>query len=696
MVASYYGHKVDLNALRRNASTARGATLRDLTKYAASLQLISRALRLDLGALPKLQCPAVLHWDMNHFVVLAKATSRKLTIHDPALGRRQLRMDEASRHFTGVALELTPSAEFKPVDETHKLRITDLWSASRGLGTGLMQLLLLSVVLQIFAIAAPFYTQLVVDEALVKQDKNLLIVLAVGFLFITLLQVAVTALRGYASLYFSNSIGFQISANLFRHMIRLPLEYFERRHMGDLVSRFGSLDAVRSLLTDGIVSAVLDGLMSVACVLMMWVYSPTLTVIVVVSFLAFLSFRLLSIRGERTRMDEQITARARQHSIFMESARAILSIKSFGRENERESVWHNAFADEINSGIRLERFAVAVGGVNGLLSGIESIAVIYVAGTLVLGNSMTVGMLFAFISYKQTFARAMQSFTNTIVHFKTLDLHLTRIADMAFATRELGFEPAPAQLPPLHGRFALHDVSYRYASNEPLILSAASFVTAPGECVSLVGPSGCGKSTLMKLMMGLLQPSTGRVLIDGRPLAEFGLQSFRAQTGAVLQGDVLLSGSIAENIAFFSHEQNMQRVMESAFMACVHDEIMAMPMKYETQVGDMGAKMSYGQRQRVLIARAIYSAPKLLFMDEATSHIDLTSERTILANLKSMGVTLVVISHRPEILDLADRVVAVTEASVATLRPREPAVAPRVQRAVGAFGGTLSDGTPRA
>lgn len=675
MIAGYHGFEVDLNTLRRRFPVSlKGATLRSLMTTADHLNLAPRPLRAELSGLSRIRTPAVLHWDMNHFVVLREVRGDRLHIHDPARGEHSMPMSEASRHFTGVALELMPTAGFERADRRERMKLTDLWSRSSGIARAIVQTLLISIFLQVVVLATPFYMQLTVDEVLTKFDTDLLVILALGFGMLVLFNAGASALRQYVILYVGNQLGFQMVANLFRHLLTLPLPWFEKRHIGDVVSRFGSTRPIRDLFTEGLVAALIDGVMAVATLTLIFVYSARLGIVVLIALGLYLLLRLAFYKPFRMRNEDQIVTQAKEQSTFMESVRGIQSVKLFGRESERQAVWQNKFADSVNTAVRLGKLRIGFETANTLLFGIENVVVIYLGARLVLGGELTIGMLFAFMAYKQQFVDKASGLVEKLIEFRLLDLHLERIADIGLAEQEKGLDAAAMTTPggeerELAGALELRGVSFRYAEGEPWVLRHVSLSIAPGEFVVFIGPSGGGKTTMLKVMLGLFQPDEGEVLVDGETMERYGRRAWRAQIGAVMQEDALLSGSIADNIAFFDPETDMKQVRACAEAACVHNEIAAMPMAYDSLIGDMGTVLSGGQKQRVLLARALYREPRMLFLDEGTANLDPASEARILDLLARLDITRVSVAHREAMLKHADRVFRVEGGKVEEVTP---------------------------
>jgi ATP-binding cassette subfamily B protein RaxB len=350
-----------------------------------------------------------------------------------------------------------------------------------------------------------------------------------------------------------------------------------------------------------------------------------------------------------------IVNQAKEQSNFMETVRGIQTIKLFGREVQRQSVWHNKYADSLNSGIRVGHLNIGYEAVNKFIFGVENVLVVYFAALLVMDGDLTVGMLFAFMAYKRQFTEKMASLIEKVIEFKMLSLHFNRLADISLTEKEEHLQSKTTSKA-ISGAIELNNVTYRYNEKEEPVFANLSMKIAQGESVAIVGPSGCGKTTLAKIMLGLFAPEAGKTEVDGLDIKQLGLSQYRSQIAAVMQDDQLLSGSIADNISFFDPELNMEQVEWAAKTAAIDSDILQMTMGYNTLVGDMGAALSGGQIQRLLLARALYRKPKILFMDEATSNLDTGLEASVNCAVKDLDVTRIIIAHRPETIASADRV----------------------------------------
>ncbi|HEY2345120.1 MAG TPA: peptidase domain-containing ABC transporter [Xanthomonadaceae bacterium] len=672
MLARYHGCDVDVAGVRRRfSSSLKGANLSRLMEMAESLGFACRPVKVDLEQLKLLKTPCLLHWDLNHFVVLKSVTSRKVVVHDPAKGVLILTPQQVSRHFTGIAMEVSPAADFKPVRERQRMSLRALTGRVPGLGRALLQILALALALEVFALAGPFFLQWVLDQVVVSADRDLLVLLGAGFTGLAIARALTTVARAWAITWLSAMLNLQWSGNLFAHLIRLPLDWFEKRHVGDVVSRFGSVQAIQRTLTNQFVGSLVDGGMAVVTLVVLAMYSAALAGLVLALFAAYALLRWLSFRQVRQAHEEQIVYEARQESELLESIRGAMPIKLANKQPDRLSRYLNAVSESINRGIRIQRLDIGFLFFNETLFGVGRVALVWLAATLVLRNAFTAGALVAFVAYADQFFVRASGLIDAGIELGMLGLYVERASDIAASPVEKHMEPRwEGSLD--ETSIELRNVSFRYAQGEPWILRNCSLRIEPGESVALVGPSGCGKTTLVKLVLGLLEPCEGKVLFGGVDIRDLGLARYRGMLAAVMQDDQLFAGSIADNIAFFDAAATPERVQSAARAAAIHQDILAMTMGYNTHVGDMGSVLSGGQKQRVILARAIYREPRLLVLDEATSHLDMRSERTVNESIRLLNITRVFIAHRAETIASADRVLALGPDGIRTLESRRP------------------------
>lgn len=664
MVADHFGYRCELADLRRRfAVSLKGATMTQLIRYAAALELSARPLSLKLEEIPDLQVPCILHWDLNHFVVLKKVhksvtAAISVTLVDPAVGERRMTLEAVSTHFTGVALELTPNQHFKPADETRQISVSQLTGKILGLRTALFQVFCLAMVLELFAIAMPLFNQYVIDDVIVAGDHELLIVLTAGFALLAITQTGIELVRSWFLMRWSIDIGFQWAGRVFSHMMRLPVTFFEKRRLGDIVSRFSSIAEIQNTLTSVCVGSVLDGIMALLALAIMFAYSVHLSMIVIAGVVMYTLLRWLFYQPFREASQEQLILAAKESSHFLETVRAIAPIKLFGRDAERRSRWSNLNQDVINRVVKTQKLGILFKVANTALFSAQSLAIFYVGAGLVMSNALTVGMLTAFSSYAATFSGRIFNLIDVVFSIRLLSMHTGRLADIVMEEAEHEVD-TEINCSGLNAEITLRNVKFRYGDGEPWVLNGIDLNIPANQSLALVGPSGCGKSTLCKIILGLLAPTDGEVLLGGIPISRIGYRAYRQVVGTVMQDDILLAGSILENITFFDAHADIAFAEQCARLAAVHDEICAMPMGYHTLVGEMGGSLSGGQKQRVLLARALYKRPRILALDEATSHLDVANEQKVNMALGALSLTRIMVAHRPETINAAERIVAI-------------------------------------
>ena len=660
MICGHFGKNIDLISLRRKFNlSARGANLAGINGIAEQLGMVTRALSLELDELGALKMPCIVYWDFSHFVVLVSVKRNRYVLHDPARGRRYLGREEMSRYFTGIALEVWPGSEFQAETQQTRISLRSLINSIYGIKRTLAKIFCLSVVIEAINLVMPVGTQLVMDHAIPAGDRGLLTLISAGLMFFILLRTAVSMLRAWSSLVMSTLINVQWQSGLFDHLLRLPLAFFERRKLGDIQSRFDSLDTLRATFTTSVIGFIMDSIMVVGVCVMMLLYGGYLTWIVLCFTTIYIFIRLVTYGNYRQISEECLVREARAASYFMETLYGIATVKIQGMVGIRGAHWLNMKIDAINSGIKLTRMDLLFGGINTFVTACDQIVILWLGAGLVIDNQMTIGMFVAFSSFRRQFSERVTSLTSFLLQLKIMSLHNERIADIALHEKEEKKHEIEivAHMGPIS--LETNDLSYRYDSQSAPIFSALSLSVAPGESVAITGASGAGKTTLMKVLCGLFEPDSGRVLINGIDIRQMGINNYHRMIACVMQDDRLFSGSIRENICGFAEEMDEEWMVECARASHIHDVIMNMPMGYETLIGELGEGLSGGQKQRIFIARALYRKPGILFMDEATSALDSESEHFVNVAIKNMNITRVIIAHRETTLKTVDRVISI-------------------------------------
>lgn len=661
MVRGYYGGDANLFQLRsKYGISSKGATLKNLVDIATDLNLITRPLSLELEELKLLRLPCILHWDFNHFVVLTKATERYVVIHDPTFGKKKISLAECSKHFTGVALEVWTEVKFEKEKNREEISLYETVKNISGIKGALVKIFSLSILIELIALLMPIGTQLVIDHVLQAKDKSLLLIICVGLFLFTLFRSAISLSRAWISLKMNYLIEFQWTSSFFSHLLKLPLDFFEKRQVGDIQSRFDSLGTIQNTLTNSIVTTVIDLIMTISVMVMMFLYGGWLTWLVAAFSLAYLLLRLATYLTYRQITEEQIIKNAKANSHFMETLYGIATLKSLGLNKKREEHWMSLNADAFNTSIRVTKLDMFFSGVHTFISTLEQILILWVGASMVIDNTLTIGMFMAFNAYRGSFSYRMGSLINIIFSLKMLSLHRERISDIALGKIENDFYHShnidiPSES--LGAKISIKNLSFQYDQFTPHVISNINLEIESGTSVAISAKSGFGKTTLLKLMAGLLEPTKGGVYFNHIDIKQLGLSNYRQQIACVLQDDKFFSGSILENIVSFEDKYDREFAIECAKLAQIHDEIMDMPMNYETLLGELGNNLSGGQRQRLFIARALYKKPKILFMDEATSHLDEENEKKINEAISKLAITRVLVAHRKSTIESADRVI---------------------------------------
>ncbi|ECI3445012.1 peptidase domain-containing ABC transporter [Salmonella enterica subsp. houtenae] len=661
MVFGHYGKSIDLFSLRQQFNiSSRGATLYSIRTIAVQMGMTARALSLDLNELNVLRRPCILHWNFNHFVVLVSVKRNGFVLHDPARGRIIVSKAEASKCFTGIALELWPGSTFRRERVKKRLNLVTLINSIHGIKGALLKIFALSIVVEAIGLILPAGTQLVMDHALPAGDRGLLSMICISLMFFILLRATVSTSRAWISLIMGTLVNIQWQSGLFSHLLLLPLSYFERRKLGDIQSRFGSLNTLRTTFTTSIVGAIMDGIMVCGLLIMMLLYGKSLTWVVLGFTVVYIAIRLFTYTYYRQLSEEQLIMEARVSSYFMETLYGIAAVKMQGMTDRRHTHWFNLQTDAINTGIRVTKMDLFFGGLNIFISACEQTIILWLGISLVMDNEMTIGMFVAFGAYRMQFSDRISTLVGFLLQLRMMSLHNERISDIALNEQESVKPDIPVSEKITPVSLEVKSLTFRYDQQSMPVFSELNLTVSPGESVAIIGPSGSGKTTLMKVLCGLFKADSGQVLIDGNDIQQMGVNNYRKITGCVMQDDRLFSGTIRENICGFAENIDDEWMVECAKASFIHDTIISMPMGYDTLTGELGEGLSGGQKQRLFIARALYRKPRILFMDEATSALDSKSENYVNSAIKSLNITRIIIAHRESTIKSVDRVFSLT------------------------------------
>ena len=647
-IAQHLGRPITLADLRRQfAAPATGFTAATLSRIGQAIGVRLEAVRTD--RLPERElAPPMIAQCGSAWVMVLRRCGNDVALWDPIKGERTVRLGELS---SSVILVATPIVGFTTPEVRRRVQLSAVWPNLRIIWERLGQVLLLSVILQLLAFVAPLQMQFIVDRALASGSTELLNIIALGFGGLIALQVCVEYVRQRVSFSVGQIASYHMMSSVIRHLVHLPVRYFESRSLGDILSRTGSTRTIQDTLSRGVIAAGLDGVMALGSLAIMLVYSPTLTGVVVAGVVALFTLQWLAFPGQRALMEQEVNARAVEQSVLMEQIRAVRTIKTAGAEHTMGDIWRGALARTTAVASRANVLGAGVNTARAAISALLGIVVVYLGARSVIAGDMTLGMLLAYLAFRTTFVDRTNAFIAQMNGFRFIGLHLERLSDIVLeeAERPVGMTGAS-----LSGPIEFRHVSFRYAPDGPLTLDDISLHIPPGAFIAITGPSGEGKSTLLKLLLGLEKPTSGEIVIGETSPKSADWALWRLRVGVVAQDDQLLTGTVAENISFFDPDAETHKIIQAARSAQIHDEIVRMPLGYESRIGEMGAALSGGQRQRILLARALYREPEILILDEGTANLDIENERRVTDLVKALPMTRIVVAHRPALLEAAD------------------------------------------
>jgi ATP-binding cassette, subfamily B, bacterial len=663
MVLAYHGKHVSLSEIRDLTGVNRdGVNALSLLNAGRWYGLRGRGVKLDLDALIYLDKGAILHWEFAHFVVFERLRKDGVEIVDPACGPRFVPMEQFSRSFTGVALTLMPGDEFRPIAD----RRPAVWSYVKriiGQSGELPRITVMSILLQLFALAVPVLTGLLVDRVIPHGDNHLLNALIIGLFSIVLFHFLASLIRSHLLLYLRTRLDSQMTLGFLEHLVSLPYAFFQQRSEGDLMMRVNSNLQIRELLTSSALSGLFDGALASLCLAILLITSPAMGALVVMLGLLQAGVFLLSYRRYQELTSQDLQTQSKSQSYLVQMLAGIETLKAGGAEGRAVEQWSNLFVDGLNVSLNRGRLSAAVDSLMSALRLGAPLLVLVYGGFQVLDGSLNLGAMLALNALASGFLSPISTLVSTALQLQLLRSYIERIDDVLKASPEQ-VRSNVSRSEPLAGEIELENVSFSYGPLTPAGVRDISVKIAPGQKVAIVGRSGAGKSTLAKLMLGLYQPSSGRILYDGHDLAGLDLCSVRQQCGIVTQRSFLFGSTIRENIALKDPGIPMAEVIEAAKRACIYDDILAMPMGYETILIDGGGSLSGGQRQRVALARALVGRPAILLLDEATSELDTVTENQVHRNLAELHCTRIVIAHRLSTVRDADLILVLDRGTI--------------------------------
>ncbi|EPX3778957.1 peptidase domain-containing ABC transporter [Acinetobacter baumannii] len=666
MISSYYGHYETIFTLRQKYSVSiKGSSLSDLIKIAGKINLNSRPLRLEMDELSKLRLPCIIHINMDHFVVLV-SVNKKIEVIDPSLGKRFYSIDEFSDIFTGIALEIWPNSKFEKNEKKEIFNFFHLLHDLKSLLSSFSYILILAVVLEILGLVSPLYMQFVLDNVIPEGDRQLLLTLTIAFFMLMIFNIIITTTQTLIGMFVSSTLNVQRKSNVLNHLVNIPNEYFFKRHLGDIISRFNSIDPIQSTLTSTFIITLLNACLAIFTLCLMFYFSAQLALITLIAMVLYLLLKIITYLPLRSLAEKGIILGASQNSYLMETIRGIRAIKQYNKQDERSNNWLSLFVNQTNNSLSSQKLSVIISIINKFIFGVENLLIIWFGANLVIDKTFTIGFLTAFIAYKTQFSIRFSSLIDSYFQIKMLSLHGERLSDIVLTDQEdvTAFELTPNVKQEIKGQIKAENISFKYGDFEAEIIQGLNLTIEAGQSIALTGPSGCGKTTFLNLLNASLKPTSGEIFLDNIPFSQLGTKNLRSLIACVDQNDTLFAGNIIENISFFDSNVKLEWVERCAEMAGIHNEIIKMPMGYWSLVGDMGSSLSGGQKQRILIARALYQKPKILFMDEATSHLDIRKEKEINQMISDLKITRVIIAHRKETIMSADRVISLKEGKI--------------------------------
>lgn len=677
MILTYYGRQTTLSEIRERYRAERdGLSALSIVKVARSYGLRTRAISLkNQEEFRHVPLPVIAHWNFNHFLIIERWSPKYIEVVDPALGRSRLTMHEFDESFTGVLILLGPGATFERQNKISRVNLrTYATNYVKQAPLAFVQIIGASLLLQILGLATPLLTKVFFDQIIPFNLKNILGLMGVGLIVLLIAQYITNLLRGTVLLYLQTHIDMRMMMRFFEHLLTLSQSFFQQRSSGDILARMSSNLTIRDILSNQLISTVLDG--SFVIVYFFILLTQSLPISMLVLAIGLLQIALLLVTGRliHNLSQRELTAQGKSQGYMAEALRGMTTLKTMGAEHQAFERWSNLFFQQMNISIRRNYVSAQINTIITTIQIAAPLILLWLGTWEVVSGTMSIGTMLALNALGTAFLTPLTTLVNNGKSLQLIHSHLERIADIMEAESEQ--DTSSVQLPPpLAGGIQLKKVSFQYALDSTPVLRDIDVNILPGQKVALVGRTGAGKSTLGNLLLGLYLPTSGEIFYDGIPLKQLNYQAVRSQFGVVTQNASLFSGSIRENIALGNPTMGMDTLVHAAQMAAIHDDIMSMPMQYETYIAEDGNTLSGGQRQRLALARALVHTPSLLLLDEATSALDVATETQIDQNLSKLSCTQIIIAHRLSTVRNADVILVLEQGRIVEYGTHEELVA---------------------
>jgi ATP-binding cassette subfamily B protein len=672
MILAYHGRNVPLARVRDELGLARdGVTARNILEAGTRLGLIGRGVKVDVEKLPLLARGSVLHWEFNHFVVFDRLVKTGVRILDPAVGVRDIPLAKFAESFTGVALEFSPAPDFsqqKAIGNISRLRryARELLSERKVFD----RIVVISLLLRALALVLPLLTGVIVDQVVPRSDYNLLLVAGIAVVMMVGFNAVCEVMRAHLLMHLRTVLDVRSTLGFLDHLVKLPFRFFQQRSDGDLMMRLGSNGTVREMVTSKSLAALLDGTFVLLYGAIVFAVNAKLGFIVLVLVALELLVFVLA-RGRYMRlMAENLEKQAKSQSFLVQLLGGIETLKCSGVEQQAVEHWSNLYADELNIQLRRLVMDARVDALRMAIATLAPTLLLTIGAMSVMKGEMTLGTMLAMNSLAGSLFGPLAQLVESALDIQLAQPHIDRVDDVLETTPEQDAEVIRTAHE-IRGEITTRDLSFRYGANMPLVVDGVSLDIPAGASVAIVGPSGSGKTTLLNLLAGLYQPTSGSVFYDGRRLADVDVRGVRRQVGFVPQHPYVFGASLRENIGLTRPDADLDRIMAAARVACLHEDILAMPMGYDTPVADGGASLSGGQRQRIALARAILRQPAVMFIDEGTSALDNATESRVIGNIERLRCTRITIAHRLTTIQNADVILVMVAGKLVEVGPHD-------------------------